>query len=188
MATTTSLKTPSRISTERIALLVILGIETVFFITVLTAYAALREQINWTVAHTLSRLEIPLVNSGILIISTIVGWSSVQAIRRDNRKGLKAGLLITLILGLVFIAGQIFEFSHAGLSIDDQAYGGVFFTLLGFHAIHVLAGVFFLALILVRALLGDFSSQDHEAVEIGTWFWFYVTIIWGVIFTALYLV
>jgi len=97
-------------------------------------------------------------------------------------------LLFTVILGLVFVAGQMYEFSHAGLSIDDQAFGGVFFTLLGFHAVHVLAGVVFLTLILMRAILGDFSAERYEAVELSVWFWYYVTAVWAVLFTALYLV
>jgi cytochrome c oxidase subunit 3 len=52
----------------------------------------------------------------------------------------------------------------------------------------VLAGVFFLALNLLRAQLGDYSAQRHEAVETGTWFWYYVCAVWVVLFTALYLI
>jgi heme/copper-type cytochrome/quinol oxidase subunit 3 len=178
----------SKTSTGKIALLVTLGTESVFFITLLVAYAALRDQVSWNVSHTLARLAIPLVNSGILLASALVAWWTNRAIVRDNRSALRNGLFATLLLGLVFVAGQIYEFNHAGLSIDDQAFGGVFFTLLGFHAVHVLAGVVFLALILMRAILGDFSAGQHEAVELGVWFWYYVTAVWGVLFVALYLI
>jgi cytochrome c oxidase subunit 3 len=188
MNTTTSLHPMSKVSTGRIALLVTLGIESVFFLTVLVAYAALREQINWNTPHTLSRMAIPIVNSCILLVSALVAWWSTKAISRDNLSGLRIGLMITLLLGLIFVAGQVYEFSHAGMSVDDQAYGGVFFTLLGFHAVHVLAGVVFLALNLMRANMGDFTADRHEAVELGTWFWFYVTAVWGILFTALYLI
>ena len=85
------------------------------------------------------------------------------------------------------MAGQIIEFNHAGLHIDDQAFGGVFFTLIGFHALHLLAGVFFLGLNLIRANLGDFSGERYEAVELGSWFWYYVTAVWVVLFMALYI-
>lgn len=178
----------SRISTGRIALLVTLGTESVFFLTLLVAYAALRDQVDWNVPHNLARLTIPLFNSGVLLASALVAWFSNRAIRHGQTDALRNGLLLTLLLGLTFVAGQAYEFQHAGLSIDDQAFGGVFFTLLGFHALHVLAGVFFLALLLVRAYLGDFSAGSHEGVELGVWFWYYVTAVWGVLFVALYLV
>jgi len=178
----------SKISTGRIALLMTLGTESVFFVTLMVAYAALRDQVNWNMQHTLARLTIPLVNSGILLVSAGIAWWTGNVIRQGNKSALRSGLLITLLLGLVFVSGQIYEFSHAGLRIDDEAFGGVFFTLLGFHAIHVLAGVVFLALNLVRANLGDFSAERYEAVELGNWFWYYVAAVWAVLFVALYLV
>jgi len=188
MSTMTSTHPMSRISTGKIALLVTLGTESVFFITLLVAYAALRDQVSWDVPHTLARLTIPLANSSILLASALTAWWSGNAIRRGNQSALRGGMLVTVILGLVFVTGQIYEFKHAGLSIDDQAFGGVFFTLLGFHAIHVLAGVVFLTLNLVRANLGDFSTERYEAVEMGNWFWYYVTAVWAVLFVALYLI
>ena len=188
MSTITSTRQMSKFSSGRIALLITLTIESVFFLTVLVAYAALRDEVNWNVPHTLAHLTIPLVNSGILLVSALVAWWSNKAIRRDNQSALRGGLLVTLLLGLFFVAGQIYEFGHAGLRIDDPSFGGVFFTLLGFHAVHVLAGVVFLALNLMRANMGDFSVMRHEAVELGTWFWYYVTAVWAVLFVALYLV
>ncbi|MGB7873812.1 MAG: cytochrome c oxidase subunit 3 [Anaerolineales bacterium] len=188
MNTITSPHPMSKISTGRIALLITLGTESVFFLTLLVAYAALRDQVSWDVPHTLARLTIPLVNSGILLASALTAWWSSNAIRQDRQSALRGGLLVTVLLGLVFVGGQIYEFSHAGLSIDDQAFGGVFFTLLGFHAVHVLAGVVFLTLNLMRAQLGDFSAEQYEAVDLGNWFWYYVTAVWVVLFTALYLI
>jgi heme/copper-type cytochrome/quinol oxidase subunit 3 len=177
----------SRISTGRVALLVTLGTESVFFLTMLVAYAALRNEVGWSVAHTPARLAIPLVNTTILVVSAVFAWWSNKAIRDGGVSALQAGLAIALLLGLVFVAGQVYEFSHAGLQIDDQAYGGVFFALMGFHALHVLGGIVFLALNLVRARLGDFSARQHEAVDLGAAFWYYVTAVWLVLFAALYL-
>jgi len=188
MSAMTSSHPMSKISTGKIALLVTLGTESVFFVTLLVAYAALRDQVVWNVSHTQARLAIPLVNSGILFASALTAWWSGNVIRRNRQTALRNGLLVTLLLGLIFVSGQIYEFKHAGLSIDDQAFGGVFFTLLGFHAAHVLAGVVFLALNLMRANLGDFSVEQHEAVELGSWFWYYVTAVWVVLFVALYLI
>ena len=188
MSTTTSTLPVKKISTGRIALLLTLGTESVFFVTLLVAYAALREQVVWDVPHTLPRTAIPLVNTSILLASALVAWRAHVAIRRGRQSGLRGGLLIALLLGLLFVIGQIYEFSHAGLHIDDPSLGGVFFTLMGSHAVHVLAGVVFLALNLMRTCLGDFTAERHEAIELGTWFWYYVTAVWVVLFVELYVV
>jgi cytochrome c oxidase subunit 3 len=178
----------SKISTGRIALLIVLGAESVFFATVLVAYAALRDQVAWNLSHTFVRLQIPLINTMILLISAVLAGLSTRAIRQGKRDSMQNRLMITLSLGLVFVAGQIYEFTHSGLHIDDASFGGVFFTLLGFHAVHVLAGVVFLILNLIRANLGDFTAEDYEPVQLGAWFWYYVTAVWAVLFTALYLI
>jgi len=175
-------------STGRIALLITLGSESVFFLTLLVAYVALRDEVSWNVPHTIIRLSIPIVNTCVLFISTIMAYQAHIAIRRDNRLALRNYLLITILLGLAFVAGQIYEFSHAGLHIGDQSFGGVFFTLMGFHALHVLGGVVFLILNFLRTSLGDFNALRHEAVELGVWFWYYVAAVWLVLFAALYLV
>jgi cytochrome c oxidase subunit 3 len=178
----------SRFSTGKVALFFILASESVFFATMLVAYISLRNQTIWPVEHTLVRLTIPLANTAILLVSTIAAWRGTVSIREGKTAALNGWLLSTLVLGLVFVAGQVYEFSRAGMRINDQAFGGVFFTLMGFHGLHVLAGVVFLIINLARARLGDFSPTRYDAVEIGTWFWYYVAAVWIVLFAALYLV
>lgn len=188
MNSMTIVRPASRMSTGRITLFIVLAAESVFFLTALVAYAALRDQVNWNLPHTFTRLIIPLANTAVLLLSAVMARLCVRLIHQDKEGSLRNTLLITLSLGLVFVAGQIYEFSHAGLHIDDASFGGVFFTLMGFHAVHVLAGVVFLALILIRANLGDFTADHYEPVELGAWFWYYVTAVWVVLFTGLYLV
>lgn len=180
--------TDSRPGSGRVALFVVLASESVFFATLIVAYIALRAQTAWPVEHTLGRIAFPLVNTILLVLSA--GTASIAGARlhREEARGLRAWLFGTLLLGGVFVLGQAAEFSHAGLRIDDQLMGGVFFTLMGFHALHVLAGMVVLALLWVRARLGDFSARRHEPVTLGIWFWYYVCFIWLVLFAALYLV
>jgi cytochrome c oxidase subunit 3 len=178
----------SRLSTGKVALFIILGSESVFFATLLVAYAALRDQFNWPVQHSLARLIIPLINTAVLLISILPAWRATAAIREDQRSASRASQILALALGLIFVAGQVYEFEHAGLHIDDQAFGGVFFTLMGFHALHVLAGITFAAINIVRTQLGDFSARYFDPIELGTWFWYYVAAVWIILFTALYLI
>ncbi len=174
--------------TARLGLLMALGSETVFFVTLIVAYIALRGQTNWPLDHTFSRLFIPITNTSLLVVSTLTAWMSHNSIRKGDQAGLRNWLVVTLFLGLIFVAGQVYDFNHAGLKINDQSFGGVFFTLMGFHALHVLAGVVILTINTIRAGWGDFTRERHIAVEIGTWFWYYVAAVWIVLFAALYLV
>jgi len=180
-------RTMSRLSNGKVALSIILTSESVFFATMLVAYIALRNQASWPVEHTLVRLTIPLANTAILLFSAIFAWRGTVSIRDGKTSASQGWQMLTLILGLVFVTVQIYEFGHAGMHLNDQAFGGVFFTLMGFHGLHVLAGVVFLIINLARTRLGDFAPTRYEAVELGAWFWYYVTVVWIVLFAALYL-
>lgn len=188
MSTMPQAHSANRPGTGKIGLFIILTSESVFFATLLVAYAALRDQTNWMVDHSLGRLTIPLLNTALIILSAIPANLVIQNIRDGKQSRALSSILVTLVMGLVFVAGQVYEFSHAGLHIDDQAFGGVFFTLMGFHALHVLAGEVFLVINAIRTRLGDFSSQNHSSLDLSTWFWYYVIGVWLVLFAALYLI
>jgi cytochrome c oxidase subunit 3 len=176
--------------TSRLALLVVLASETIFFGTLLSAYFYLRaSQASWPLpTEPLDRLLLPAANTFLLLFSVLAVNLALRSIRQGNFTGLRTWLVATLLSGLVFVAGQIFDFTHSGMKINDQAFGGVFFTLMGFHAVHVLAGLVFISLILVRAFLGDFTHRRYLAVQVGAWFWDFIVGVWVVLFAALYLV
>jgi len=178
----------SRPGTGKVGLFLILASESVFFATLLVAYAALRGQTGWMVDHSLGRLTVPLLNTALIILSALPARLIILNIRDGKPSAASGSIMVTLILGLVFVAGQVYEFSHAGLHIDDQAFGGVFFTLMGFHALHVLAGEVFLVINAIRTRLGDFSANHYSSLELSTWFWYYVIGVWLVLFAALYLI
>jgi cytochrome c oxidase subunit 3 len=171
-------------------LFLVVGAETVLFGTLVMSYLFMRS--GGSSLHFIRPkpfdIAIASLNTLILLTSALFARRAQQAIARDQLDGLKTNLMLALGLGAVFIAGQIFEFNHAGMRIDDSTFGGVFFALISFHALHVLAGMTVLGLNLARARLGDFSARRHVAVTGGTWFWYYVAAIWIVLFTVLYIV
>jgi cytochrome c oxidase subunit 3 len=175
-------------STGKVALLVVLASESVFFLTLLTAYVALRGQVAWDIPRTLERLAIPIGNTIVLLASVIAARKTEEMARSGRRGGLAGIQIVTLALGVLFVAGQVFEFTHAGMRIDDQAFGGVFFALMSFHGLHVVAGMVMLAMGIVRARLPDFTAGDAAAIEIGSLFWYYVAAVWLILFCALYLI
>src|SRR5262249_26866500 len=102
---------------------------------------------------------LPLVNTLILLTSgTTVTWAH-HALLNNDRRGLKWGLVITIILGIMFTLCQAYEYAHAGFKYAGHIYGSTFFMATGFHGAHVLIGKMFLILCLLRALAGAFHPQ-----------------------------
>jgi cytochrome c oxidase subunit 3 len=190
MQKTMSLHTSKSGQKARVAMAAILASESIFFFTLIAAYFYLRSDAsNWPIAGaSWPRLLFPAANTVLLLFSALSFTLGVRAVRHDQIGALKTWLVVTLVSGLLFVAGQAVEFSRSGMQITDQAFGGVFFTLMGFHALHVLAGIVILAFLLWQASLGDFSARHHTPVQVGAWFWYFVTGVWVVMFTALYLV
>ncbi len=171
-------------------LLLVLGAETVLFGTLVMSYLFFRSGgSSWHFTHPGTfDLLIAGLNTLILLASAFFARNGLLAITRGHVEALKKSLMVALALGAVFVAGQVFEFNHSGMRIDDAAFGGVFFALIAFHALHVLAGMSVLGLNFARARLGDFSAKQHTAITAGTWFWYYVAAIWVVLFAVLYLI
>jgi cytochrome c oxidase subunit 3 len=190
MTTMASSRQGSKQGVARTTVLVVIASETAFFGTLLMSYLYLRTgQMDWPFAHpTLPRLVFPGINTLILIASMVVAWSAQSASRRGDREALKFRLLLSLALGLVFIAGQVFEFTRTGMRPDDLAFGGVFFALMGFHGLHVLAGQLLNGMSAYRTDQGELDEGLQASVEAGVWFWTYVVAVWLLLFAALYLV
>lgn len=174
----------------RTALLIVVAAESVFFGTLILSYLYLRVgQSDWPFNHpSVSQLLVPSLNTLILLLSGATAWGSERAIESGQDRRLRWGLILTVGLGLVFIGGQFLEFARTGMHPADQAFGGVFFALMGFHALHLLAGMVVLVVCLVRAGLGDFTPDRHQSVTLGVWFWYFVVAVWIVLFAALFLV
>jgi cytochrome c oxidase subunit III len=184
------LPNPMRKGTARLTLLMVLGSETVFFGMLIAAYLYLRaSEADWPFGQPhLAQIGIPAANTLILLASALTAALAGRSIRKGDQAWLARWLAITLGLGLVFIAGQVFEYVRSGMTPSDQAFGGVFFTLMGFHALHMLAGAVVVGLALTRARQGDFTARRHVAIDVGTGFWYYVVGVWVVLFSVLYLV
>ena len=178
------------IETGKLALYAVLGSELIFFGTLLSAYFYLRMgQPAWQLSGApINRLLLPGINTLVLLASALTHSWALSAVQKGGLKRARLWMVFTLALGLAFVAGQIFEFTGSGMQINDQAFGGVFFSLMGFHALHVIAGVALLLLVFWRTSLGDFSARRYLPVEISAWFWYFVVGVWVVMFAALYLV
>ena len=95
--------------------------------------------------ETFDPWHLPLLNTLILLTSgTTVTWAH-HALLENDRKGLKWGLWLTIVLGVLFTCVQAYEYSHAAFSFKGNIYGATFFMATGFHGAHVLIGTIFLS-------------------------------------------
>ncbi len=123
----------------------------------------------------------------ILVISSFTCQFAVWAIRRDDRTGYIRNISVTLVLGIVFLIGQGYDYATLGFGLSDGVFGTTFYTLTGFHGAHVFGGVIMLSVILYRGLAGQFSSRHHDAVEGTSLYWHFVDVVWIALFSTLYI-
>jgi cytochrome c oxidase subunit 3 len=133
---------------------------------------------------------IPAINTLILLSSgvtvTIAHWAL-----KDNKRGkLVWGLAATVLLGILFLCLQAYEYGHAyaelNLTLEQGAYGATFFMLTGFHGFHVTIGTIMLIVILLRSIKGHFTPDHHFGFEGVTWYWHFVDVVWLLLFVLVY--
>src|SRR5579884_1019092 len=118
----------------------------------------------------------PLINTFILLSSSLTMMYAGRGLRKGNFRQVSLGILGSIILGAIFLGGQVFEYATlAGEGFTPQwqgsAFGSAFFTLTGFHGLHVTVGLIFLIIVLIRNMRGDFTVKKHFAIEAGEMYW-----------------
>jgi cytochrome c oxidase subunit 3 len=141
--------------------------------------------------HLPTELAIPLINTFILLGSSIpIHYMAGNGIAKGNQRNLKLGLFLTMLMGTIFLGGQVYEYSGLfGQNFTPQTtvFGSSFFTLTGFHGLHVTVGLIFLLIVWLRALRGDFTKKKHWAFQAGEMYWHFVDGVWVVVFSVVYL-
>jgi cytochrome c oxidase subunit 3/cytochrome o ubiquinol oxidase subunit 3 len=164
--------------------------EVMFFGGLIAAYLHYKYSLGFSES---SELDVVLVgiNTMVLLTSSYTVVSALEAVRGGRQGRFVFFLLLTILLGVAFLAGQIAEFAELyahGTTLTSSVFGSSFFTLTGFHGLHVTAGVVWAVITLFRALRGAFSAENNMAVEIFGLYWHFVDIVWIVLFTLIYLI
>ena len=132
-------------------------------------------------------LRLALPNTFVLLASSGTMWWAESGVRRGSQGRLRVGLLITIVLGVAFLAVQMIEYHHSHFGPRTDAYGSLFYTITGFHGAHVAVGLLMLLVVMVRAWLGHFAPGRHLAITNTAWYWHFVDVVWLAVFTSLYL-
>jgi cytochrome c oxidase subunit 3 len=133
---------------------------------------------------------IPAINTLILLSSGVTVTWSHWGLKKADRTQLILGLMATVALGFLFLGLQAYEYIHAyselNLTLESGMYGTTFFMLTGFHGLHVTLGATMLFIILLRAMKGHFTEENHFAFEAVAWYWHFVDVVWLGLFVFVY--
>jgi heme/copper-type cytochrome/quinol oxidase subunit 3 len=130
------------------------------------------------------------INTLILVASSITMWLADKSLERDRRAGLRGWLLVTIILGAVFLTEQGREWTaliSRNVTISRDLFGSTFFTLTGLHGFHVGIGLVALTILFGLALTGKPTPQHADAVASMALYWHFVDAVWIVIYSVIYL-
>jgi cytochrome c oxidase subunit III len=166
-----------------------LASELMFFSGLFAAYFTLRATAegDWPP----SDVELEVVTSGLftlgLVLSSGTMQLAVRAIARSRLPAFRGWLVATLVLAAAFIANQAHEWSSLEFHADTHSYGSAFYVMTGFHGIHVIGGMLAMVLLLGRAGSRRFGAADLPAVEMVSYYWHFVDVVWIGLWATLFL-
>jgi cytochrome c oxidase subunit 3 len=180
----------SRVNPAMLGMLLFIISEVMIFGAFFTAYFFIRvvNHAPWPAEGTELPKLVAFFNTCILISSSFTIHYAQEALKKDNRLGLKVGMVTTFLLGATFLFIQVNEYVHIGFSPADHAQGSVFYGLTGLHGAHVTIGLMLLAFVTIRAFRGHYSSGGYLGMEVPGIYWHFVDIMWIVVFFTVYII
>jgi cytochrome c oxidase subunit III len=163
--------------------------EVMLFGALFAAYFVIRsESPGWPPVAGLERpaLLLPGLNLLLLVASTGTMQWTVRSARSGERSRIRRWIGLTMLLGVIFIIIQGYEFATNGFGPDAGTFGSTFYVLTGFHGAHVLAGLGLMAIVARRAGRGLVSAEHHTVVDATSYYWYFVVATGVFLFSTLY--
>jgi cytochrome c oxidase subunit 3 len=178
----------SRISPSILGMYLFIGSEIMLFGAFFTAYFFVRvvNGTPWPTPPFHLPVYLAFINTCILVTSSFTMHWALTSVKRNNPFGLRAGLLLTFLLGLTVLITQVAEYLRIGFNTGDGAFPTIFFCLTGLHGCHVFVGLTILLFMTIRAFRGHFDAAHHHGVEIGGIYWHFVDLMWILVFLTVY--
>jgi cytochrome c oxidase subunit III len=137
-------------------------------------------------------LDVPWFNTVCLLSSSLAIVFAEHAIKRGRIRSFAAWWALTILLGIVFLAGTVIEWKRLiyvdGLTIRTNLFGTTFYSLVGLHATHVIVGILMLSLVMIFTLLGHVEQRHAERIQVLSLYWHFVDAVWVVVFTVVYMI
>ncbi|CAN5594771.1 cytochrome o ubiquinol oxidase subunit III [soil metagenome] len=180
------------ITNEKLGMWTFIGSECLFFGAMIATYLLYLNRTN-DGPTALDIYDIPFTSAStfILLMSSLGMVLALDSLQKKDMRAFRTWTLATALLGMIFLSGQIYEFSvfvAEGFKMDTSPFSAAFYMLTGFHGIHVTFGVIMLVVLWALSLRGGITSERTETVEMVGLYWHFVDIVWIVIFTVIYLI
>ena len=173
----------------KVGTVVWLSSELMFFSGLFAAYFTLRATApgDWPPDD----VHLEVLTSGLFTLGLVLSSGTMQLAVRSIIAGrlpaFRAWLIVTLVLGAAFIANQAHEWSSLEFSVSSHAYGSTFYVMTGFHGLHVIGGMLGMVVLLGRAGSRRFGAADTPAVEMVSYYWHFVDVVWIGLWATLFL-
>ena len=135
----------------------------------------------------LPNLTLPSINTALLLSSSGFVYLAERAVRKNKKWISVFWFVIAIAAGMAFVAVQAKEWLDKDYTITTHLYGSLYYTITGFHMLHVVAGLIILSVLLLWTALGYYDERRYEAVSIGGLYWHFVDVVWLFIFTSFFL-
>jgi heme/copper-type cytochrome/quinol oxidase subunit 3 len=200
-----------RVETHKLGMLLFIASEAIFFALLIFAYLYFRDRWLGGEGPTAEVLDVGLtaIFTVLLLASSVTIWLAERSLRHGKPGGMRAWLLVTILLGTAFLIGQGSEYAtliREGVTISTNLFGSTFYTLTGFHGFHVLIGLVMLAIVWGLGFRGRRSGAGGQglrsnepapsphppahhsvALETVSLYWHFVDVVWIVVFSVVYL-
>jgi heme/copper-type cytochrome/quinol oxidase subunit 3 len=184
--------TSTGLSNNKLAMWMFLGSECLLFGGLISTYMLYRGRHSENLGPD-QVWDIPFTSASsfVLLMSSLTMVLAVTSANRSDDRNTKVWLSVTALLGALFVAGQVYEFTtfyREGLGFTTSLFSSSFYTLTGFHGVHVTVGI-----IMLMSLVGMISKNrvpgsKAETVELFGLYWHFVDVVWILIFTLVYLI
>ncbi|HWH14492.1 MAG TPA: heme-copper oxidase subunit III [Miltoncostaeaceae bacterium] len=189
----------AKMSQGLLAMILFIGSEAMLFASFFVAYFMIRFNIaenDWPPVQdpaTGERFELPVlltgVNTAFLVFSSFTIWWAEHRLKHGDRRGLERGLVVTMLLGLTFLLIQVNEYIHLGFTPKDQAFSAAFYTLTGFHGLHVFVGLCLLLICYLRIKRAhEFTPTWSTPLVAASLYWHFVDVVWVLLYVLVYIV
>ncbi len=186
-----SLTRPNMVS---VGTIVWLSSELMFFAALFAMYFTIRSvqgAEEWAERTEVLNIPYAATFTVILVASSVTCQLGVFAAERGDVYGLRRWFVLTLLMGTVFVLGQLNEYRelvHEGTTIASSPYGSVFYMTTGFHGLHVIGGLFAFVIVLMRSTIGRFSPEKATSAIVVSYYWHFVDVVWIGLFAAIYII
>ncbi len=188
-----SVESKEGMGTARWGMVAFLLSEVAFFGTLIVTFISFlgQDKVPPTPRESLS-LGLVIVNTFCLLASSLTIHLADGALHRGRSSAFAGLWALTILLGAAFLAGTAYEWrelmTEHHLTIGTNLFGTTFYTLVGFHGLHVTIGLIVLTVVLALALRGAVSARNTLGVEMVSWYWHFVDAVWVAVFTVVYVI